>query len=88
MNTQNEIKRRDKKIEDDKRVIKELSEEIVALRQLLDCAAANIALLAYEQGGIKKLSAEDVKEALGRFTLSARRDNEGNYLIEVCDRGK
>ena len=87
MNMSNEIKRRDKKFEDDKKIIAELTEEIVALRQLLDCAAANIALLAFEQGGTKKLSAEDVKNALGRFTLSASRDDEGNYLIEVCDKG-
>lgn len=38
--------------------ISELEEEITALRQLLDCAAANIALLVSEQGGVRRISAE------------------------------
>ena len=37
-----EIGRRDKRINNDKKIIDELKEEIEALRQLLDCAAANI----------------------------------------------
>ena len=76
MKLEKEIERRDKKISDDQRLIREMSEEIVALRQLLDCAAANIALLTKEQGGRRVLSAEEVKRALGTFTLSATRDND------------
>ena len=86
MKMEDEIKRRDKKILDDKKLISEMREEIVALRQLLDCAAANIALLTKEQGGKRVLSASEVKKALDTFTLSAKRDDDGNYILEVCEK--
>lgn len=81
----NEIKRRDKKIADDKKLIDELKEEIEAMRQLLDCAAANIAMLVKEQGGKRIISADDVKNALGKYSLYARKDEEGNYILEICE---
>lgn len=65
--------------------IEELSEEITALRQLLDCAAANIALLVSQKGGRYRISAEDVKTALGRYELAAKRDG-GDYVMEVSER--
>lgn len=80
-----EIERRDKKISDDKKKIMELTEEIEGLRQLLDCAAANISLLVAEQGGVRKISRSDVRQALGRYRLCARSDEEGNYLLELVE---
>lgn len=68
-----------------KKKISELEEEITALRQLLDCAAANIALLVTEQGGVRRISAEDVRRALGKYELAARRDGS-DYLMEVSER--
>ena len=85
MNAVKEIERRDKKISDDKKRIEELTEEIVGLRQLLDCAAANIAMLVKEQGGKRILSADDVKNALGNYRLFATKDKEGNYILEICE---
>ena len=81
----NEIKRRDKKIADDKKVISQLREEIEAMRQLLDCAAANIFMLVKEQGGKRTISADDVKNALGNYRLLATKDKEGNYILEICE---
>lgn len=81
----NEIKRRDKKIADDRKVINELKEEIEAMRQLLDCAAANIAMLVKEQGGKRVISSNDVKNALGKYRLFANRDKEGNYILEISE---
>ena len=81
----NEIKRRDKKIADDKKVISQLREEIEAMRQLLDCAAANIFMLVKEQGGKRIIAADDVKNALGNYTLQATKDKEGNYILEICE---
>lgn len=78
-----EIGRRDKRIKNDKKIIDELKEEIEALRQLLDCAAANIVLLVGESGGIRKIPAKEVGEALGKYKLCARRDDEGNYILET-----
>ena len=78
-----EIKRRDKKIADDKRLINELKEELEAMHQLLDCAAANIFMLVREQGGKRTISSEDVREALGKYKLSATRDENGNYILEI-----
>ena len=75
----------EKKAEKDEKKISELDEEITALRQLLDCAAANIALLVSEQGGIRRISAADVRRALGRYELAARRDG-GAYVMEVSER--
>lgn len=80
-----EIKRRDKKIADDKKVIEELKNEIEAMRQLLDCAAANIVMLVREQGGKRTISSADVKDALGKYRLCASRDSDGNYILEICE---
>ncbi|MEE0867616.1 MAG: hypothetical protein UIL37_04850 [Clostridia bacterium] len=85
---QGEIKRRDKKISDDKKLIAELEEQIIALRQLLDCAAANIALLVKDSGGVRSLSRKDVSEALGRYKLCAVRDDNGDYILEISDSKK
>ena len=85
MNMEKEIERRDKRIADDKKLITELKEEIVALRQLLDCAAANISLLVAEKGGIRKISRNDVRQALGKYRLCAKSDDEGNYLLELVE---
>ena len=81
----NEIKRRDKKITDNKKVIEELKNELEAMHQLLDCAAANIFMLVKEQGGKRTISSADVKEALGKYRLCASRDEEGNYILEICE---
>ena len=83
MNTEKEIGRRDKRIADDKKLIKELKEEIVALRQLLDCAAANIVMLAKDTGGLRKISKKEVSEVLGKYRLSAKCDDGENYILEV-----
>ncbi len=83
MDALKEIERRDKRIENDRKIIKELQEENEALRQLLDCAAANIVLLVGESGGTRKISAADVGEALGKYRLSAKRDEDGNYILET-----
>ena len=80
-----EIKRRDKKIADDRKVIEELKNEIEAMRQLLDCAAANIVMLVREQGGKRTISSSDVREALGKYRLCASRDSDGNYILEICE---
>ena len=60
MNAEKEIRRRDKRIEDDKKIIAELKEEIVGLRQLLDCAAANIVMLVKDTNGVRKISKKEV----------------------------
>ena len=73
----------DNRIKAYKNTIEELKEEIVALRQLLDCAAANIVLLTNEKGGKAILSKAQVREALGRYKLNANRDGEGNYVLEI-----
>lgn len=73
----------DNRIKAYKNTIEELKEEIVALRQLLDCAAANIVLLANEKGGKAVLSKKQVSEVLGHYKLSANRDGEGNYVLEI-----
>ena len=83
MDYKNEIMRRDKRIETYKNTVEELREEITALRQLLDCAAANIVLLTKEKGGKVTLSKTEVSEALGKYHLSAKRDNDGNYELEI-----
>ena len=81
----NIIRKYEGKIRRDKEEIARLTEENEALRQLLDCAAANISLLVKECGSIKKLSQEDVREALGKYRLTAERDSEGNYLLKLCE---
>ena len=83
MDAVKEIARRDNRIKNDSRLIKDLKEEIQALRQLLDCAAANIAILVGESGGKRKISRSDVSEALGKYHLSATCDDEGNYILEA-----
>ena len=83
MDALKEIGRRDRRIENDKKMIEELREEIVALRQLLDCAAANIAMLVKDGGGVKKISKKDVSESLGKYRLCAKCDSDGNYILET-----
>jgi len=78
-----EKERFEKKIADDKKIIAQLNDEITGLRQLLDCAAANIALLASEGGGRCILSCEKVRETLGKYKLTASRDESGNYVLET-----
>ena len=83
MNCREEIERRDRRIENDKKKICELKEEIAALRQLLDCAAANIVLLVEKKGGKCRISQKDVSNALGKYRLIANRDDDGNYILET-----
>ena len=61
MDYEKEIARRDKRIEAYKREVNELYEEIVAMRQLLDCAAANLVLIMADGEKPRSLSKEDVK---------------------------
>ena len=72
MDYNSEIIRRDKRIESYKKDILALKEEIIALKQLLDCAVANISLLVKEKGGSCKISRSDVSKALGKYRLQAR----------------
>ena len=74
MDYEKEIARRDKRIEAYKREVNELYEEIVAMRQLLDCAAANLVLIMADGEKPRSLSKEDVKNALGKYHLSAREE--------------
>lgn len=83
MNTEKEIRRRDKRIADDKKIIDELKEEIVALRQLLDCAVANLVMLVKDSEGVMKISRREVGEALGKYRLSAKCDDADNYILRV-----
>ncbi len=83
MTLSKEIDRRDKKIEDYKKQISDLKEEILGLRQLLDCATANIVMLVKENNGVRKISKQDVAQALGKYRLLAKSDDEGNYLLEI-----
>ena len=76
MDYKREINRRDKRIE-------ACRQEISALRQLLDCAAANLVLAVKEQGGKIKLSSADVSSALGKYHLQAGKDEDGNYELEI-----
>lgn len=85
MDAAKEIKRYERRIANDKKKICELMEENEALRQLLDCAAANISLLVKEQGGVRTLSQNDVKEALGKYHLHASRDESGNYILRLSE---
>lgn len=80
-----EIERRDRHIEACKKEIRALNEEIIALRQLLDCAAANIVLLVKEHKTPLKLSKKEISEALGKFHVHASNDDEGNYILELCE---
>ena len=87
MNAVKEIERRDKRIRDDAEKILSLKEEIEALRQLLDCAAANMVMLVGEEGGERKISRKDVSAALGKYRLSATCDDEGNYILKTVAEG-
>ena len=81
MDCKKEILRRDKKIEDLKREIKAKEEELCAMHQLLDCAAANLVLATKEKS--LKIAKKEVAEALGKFHLQAKDDGEGNYVLEI-----
>ena len=85
MDTVKEIARRDRRISNDKKLIDELKSEIEALRQLLDCAAANIVMLVKDSGGSRKISRKDVSRVLGKYRLSAKCDDEGNYILETAE---
>ena len=67
MDYKKEINRRDKKIEDLKKEIKDKEEEISAMGELLDCATANIVVLVKNAGKRAALSKTEIKEALGKF---------------------
>ena len=86
MDYEKEIGRRDKCIADCKKVIKEPKSEIEAFTQLLDCASANIVVMVKERGGNIRLSKKEVREALGKYSLKAKDDGEGNYILELFER--
>ena len=87
MNAVKEIERRENRIRGDAEKIVRLKEEIEALRQLLDCAAANMVMLVGEAGGERKISRKDVSDALGKYRLSAKCDDEGNYILKTIKEG-
>lgn len=80
-----EIGRRDRKIEEYKNRIRELEEEISAMKELLDCAAANLMVAVKEQGGKILLAKKEVSDALGKFSLSAKDDGNSNYILEIVE---
>ena len=84
MDYEKEIGRRDKRIEAYKKEVNELYEEIVAMRQLLDCAAANLVLVLADGEKPRSLSKDDVKNALGKYHLSAREEG-GYYILEIME---
>lgn len=84
MDYEKEIARRDRRIEAYKKEARELCEEIVAMRQLLDCAAANLVLILKDGEKPRALSKEEVKNALGKYHLSAREEN-GYYILEILE---
>ena len=86
MDYKKEIARRDKKIEDLKKEIKVKNEEIAAMNELFDCAAANIAVLLKEADEIVSISKKAVSEALGKYSLRAKDDGNGNYLLELLEK--
>ncbi len=81
MDYKKEIDRRGKKMEDLKKEIKSREEEIEAMHQLLDCAAANLMLAVKEK--TVKISKKEVSEVLGKFHLRANDDGNGNYVLEI-----
>ena len=83
MDLKKEIEKRNRKIENDKKAIAEREEEITALRQLLDCASAWIALLVKEKGGEAKIPSGDIKSILGKYQFSATKDGGDNYILKV-----
>lgn len=78
----NEKERFEKRIDAYKKEVGELHEEIIALRQLLDIAAANLVLVLKDEKSPCKLSKEEIKKALGTYRLSAREDG-GFYILEI-----
>lgn len=74
--------RLEKRIDAYKKETRELHEEIVALRQLLDCAAANLVLALRDGKNPRALSKEDIRNALGKYHLSAR-EKDGFYILEI-----
>ena len=54
------------------------------MRQLLDCAAANLVLILKDGEKPRALSKEEVKNALGKYHLSAREEN-GYYILEILE---
>ena len=83
MDYKKEIGRRDKKIEELKNKVREMEEEISAMRELLDCAAANLMVAVHEKGEKLLLSKKEVSDTLGKFSLTAKDDGEGNYVLEI-----
>ena len=83
MNPENEVRRYNKRLESYKAEVEELKEENIALRQLLQCAAANIALLVKDAGKSVTLSKDAVADALCRYKLSAHRNESGDYVLEI-----
>ena len=82
MDYDREIARRDKRIDAYKKEVRELCDEIEALRQLLDCAAANLILILKNADTPLALSKDDVRKALGSYHLSAR-EKDGFYMLEI-----
>ncbi len=74
--------RLEKRIASYKTEVCELHEEIVALRQLLDCAAANLVLILKDGEQPRALSKDDVRKALGKYHLAAREEG-GFYILEI-----
>lgn len=72
----------ERRIDSYKKEVRELYDEITALRELLDCAAANLVLVLKEGETPRAISKEDVKCALGRYHLAAR-EEDGFYILEI-----
>lgn len=78
----NEKERFEKRISAYKEEVRELHEEIIALRQLLDIAAANLVLVLKDKESPYKLSKEEIKKTLGTYHLFAREEG-GLYILEI-----
>ena len=85
MDAVKEIARRDNRIKNDSKLINDLKEEIQALRQLLDCAAANLVMLVKDSEGVMKISRREVSNALGKYHLSAKCEDGENYILQVTE---
>jgi len=85
MDYEKEIDRRNKKIDSLKKEIKSKTDEIEAMHELLDCAAANLVLMVKEAEKSIKISKKKVREVLGKFHLRAKVDGDGNYLLEIIE---
>lgn len=72
----------EKRIDSYKKEVRELHDEIIALRQLLDCAAANLILVLKDGETPCAISKEDVKCALGKYHLAAK-EEDGFYILEI-----